>query len=657
MPPSISTTWWRLLAVTWITLCLFSTVATALQVAPGSPCASVCQDRNDGDGNDAKGSTTSVKDIACEDPDFDSRTIRGMKFKECTQCLQSSRYTSGEETDLMWYLYNLRYAANVCLYNYPEAVQNKSFACDIPSSCGGLKTALREGDLKAESITQLEYCSADNEKMKAWAIKSCTSCLWNAPESKYLSNFMVALDAACVQRPKAGDLVGLTGSLFTSYAVNITDPPKLETGPPPPAQTNMDTGTIIGIAIGAALVLLLGVGLFVVYWRKQKRAKVEEERRVNSDSPNDGGSSITALNIGGGGGGPGSGGGRHGYTTDYKREIGLTSFESYDASRSGGLNSNRVGNYTNSGEYYDQLEKYQQRAAAQQYGMLNHTGPADSLPAHPAYIPRAAMAQQQQQRNSTDSRGSRNTATSSQNLQQQFTSNQTLVAQNSQQQRPVSTQTLSAQHLQQQQTTRRTSPRSSPRLVPEPITLSAVPASKQRYAKTTTEQASQPSLSTSSKSAIDSYTMQKYLAAEDDRPGHTMPPPPAQKPPRAAKPFDPANPPPPPPQPAVKIPSLGLPSVPRVRVPKQYAPPRISVEEATPTDAAGGEGHFVRTGTPGSRSSSVSRDGRPPTRGRDESNRVGGASPSGRVIRQTVNVTRPRQEEIPIASGKTVLYS
>lgn len=465
---------------------------------------------------------------------------------------------------------------------------------------------------------------------------------------------MVALDAGCVQRPKAGDLIGLTGSLFTSYAVNITDPPKLETGPAPPAQTNMDTGTIIGIAIGAALVLLLGVGLFVVYWRKQKRAKAEEERRANADSPNGGGSSITALNIGGG---PGSGGGRHGYTTDYKREIGLTSFEPCDAPRSGGLNSNRSGNYTNSGEYYDQLEKYQQRAAAQQYGMINHIGPADSLPAHPAYIPRAAMAQQQQQRNSTDSRGSRNTATSSQNLQLQSISNQALAVQDSQQQRPISTQTLSAQHLQQQQTTRRTSPRSSPRLVPEPITLSAVPASKQRYTKTTTEQALPASLSTSAKSAVDSYAMQKYLAAEDDRPGHTMPPPPAQKPPRAAKPFDPANPPPPPPQPAVKIPSLGLPSIPRVRVPKQYAPPRISVEEPTPTDAAGRVGHFGRTSAPGSRSSSASRDGRPPTRGRDESNGISSASTNDRVIRQTVNATRPRQEDMPIATGKTVLYS
>lgn len=90
--------------MTFLTLCLLSTVATALQVAPGSPCASVCQDRTDGDANDANGSTTSAKDIVCEDPDYDSRTVKGMKFKECTQCLQSSRYTSGEETDLMWYL-------------------------------------------------------------------------------------------------------------------------------------------------------------------------------------------------------------------------------------------------------------------------------------------------------------------------------------------------------------------------------------------------------------------------------------------------------------------------------------------------------------------------------------------------------------------------
>jgi hypothetical protein len=52
------------------------------------------------------------------------------------------------------------------------------------------------------------------------------------------------------------------------------------------------------------------------------------------------------------------------------------------------------------------------------------------------------------------------------------------------------------------------------------------------------------------------------------------------------------NPPPPPPPPPIrasKVPSLSFPSVSRIRIPKKYTPPKITVEEATPVDGPSGQ--------------------------------------------------------------------
>ncbi|KAL8410099.1 hypothetical protein RB594_008260 [Gaeumannomyces avenae] len=580
MIPSIR----RILAVAAALL----SVSTALQVAPGSPCASACLDRADADAFDPNASSTTVSDIVCDDQDFTS-TVKGLKFKECTECLQSSRHVSGSEADLYWYLYNLRYAANVCIFNYPAAVQNKSFACQIPQNCGALSGALRVGDLAPDNSTQLAYCNADGKKMSAgWARTGCHQCLATVPDMWFLSNFMVALDAACQQNLKAGDLIGLSASLFNRFAVNATDPPQLETGPPPPSGTSMSMGTIIGIAIGAALLLLGGVALFVVYWRKQRRIKAEDARRAgNNDTPN-GGGSVAALAANGGG--PGSGGGgflgadlaahgssiRGGYTMDHKREYSLTSLNPYDP------NGGDSGRYTSNSDYYDQYEKQQQ--VAQKFGVYPAGG---ALPAHPAYIPRSAITSIQSQRpNSTDSRGSRNTSTSQQ-----------------QQQQPQHPSPLQQQlQLQHQHPSRAAAaaaavqPRSTPpRGTPEPMVLAAPPPGKPRSTKSSSSTTT-PAVPVSGPTPGEAYALQQYLAGSDDRPaaGLNLPPPPAGPPPRAStssassshreqRTIDPNNMPPPPP-PQAKIPSLVLPSVPRIRVPKKYSPPQISLQEATPVD-------------------------------------------------------------------------
>lgn len=79
---------------------------TAIQVTPGSSCASVCLDSPDGDSTRAAASTTNSSDIVCNDVDYFSSST-GQKFKDCITCLQTSTAVSGEENDVSWFLCKL----------------------------------------------------------------------------------------------------------------------------------------------------------------------------------------------------------------------------------------------------------------------------------------------------------------------------------------------------------------------------------------------------------------------------------------------------------------------------------------------------------------------------------------------------------------------
>lgn len=81
---------------------------TAIQVTPGSSCASVCLDSPDGDSMREVASTTNSSDIVCDDVDYFSST-NGQKFKDCITCLQTSNSSSGEENDVSWFLCKLSY--------------------------------------------------------------------------------------------------------------------------------------------------------------------------------------------------------------------------------------------------------------------------------------------------------------------------------------------------------------------------------------------------------------------------------------------------------------------------------------------------------------------------------------------------------------------
>lgn len=177
---------------------------------------------------------------------------------------------------------------------------------------------------------------------------------------------MVALEAGCEQKPDPGELISLSGSIFTTSAVNITTPAEDILEKPKGAGSNtLTTGAIVGIAVGVGLFLLGGVALFFIYWRRQKRLAKNEKNLFRSDS---------------------FAGTPDPFFPPESNQM-TASLRSYSQQS----NHGSKGGMMTSGDYYDKLEE------EIHVGRLNYNfdpraasrGPNSALPAHQAYIPRA----------------------------------------------------------------------------------------------------------------------------------------------------------------------------------------------------------------------------------------------------------------------------
>lgn len=308
---------------------------------------------------------------------------------------------------------------------------------------------------------------------------------------------MIALNAGCQQTPEPGTLLGLHGTLFSQNQINITDPPSNAALPTEDdSSTGIPTGTIVGIVVGAALLILGAAGLFFVHRRRERRHRNNDLDSPDYDVPRES-SHVATLHKG------------NLVSVDSKPRPSIMSHYELKAQRA----------YTNNAEFYDDLEK-KMYIPRQNYNLhpndINtQKGPGSNLPTHPAYVPRAP------------SRASSRTPTSE---------------------------------------------------VSRPV----------KYHKP------------------DSWALQQYLDANEDATSIHFPPPPRTAAPsresnRSPSPAGSANthliqalrPAPPPPSRSdkkSKLPSLSLPSVPQIRVPKKYSPPQIQIETATPIDSVNNEG-------------------------------------------------------------------
>ncbi|KAH7152345.1 hypothetical protein B0J13DRAFT_548166 [Dactylonectria estremocensis] len=457
------------ISLAWLLVFLLGSVL-ALEVTPGSSCATFCLDEVSGSGFDPAASTTNTSDIMCKDTDFSKKAV-GIKFQNCLECLQKSEKTNGTESDLHWYLYNLRYTISTCLFSIPAAPSfDVDSPCVIDYGCQPLGEALTSDNLTSTSNDTYGYCDADDGQFMGSKLKGCISCLQSSGNQVYLSNFMIALEAGCEQKPAAGDRLSLSGTVFSRTAVNITTATENILDKPEGAgSSSMTTGTIVGIAVGTALFFFSALVLFIPH------------RDPGSPLPPDTRGMSASL-------------------------------RSYSAQS----HYDKGGRMT-AGDFYDRIE--QERSSSRiNYNFdprLQSRGPGTALPTHQAYKPSA-----------------------------------------------ISRSALAE---------------SNPS-VPPPI--------HER----------------SSSKASNSYALQTYINTNDDsataaaaataaaKNAVAGPPPPPYNggpslgPSPAAIPPPPPGPPPPKQSKHSKVPSLTMPSVPRIRVPKKYTPPTVIISDATPTD-------------------------------------------------------------------------
>ncbi|KAJ2906585.1 hypothetical protein MKZ38_000840 [Zalerion maritima] len=581
------------------TVCLLSIFSgsLALQVTPGSKCAELCLDNPKDDADDPSSSTTNTTDITCSDSDY-STTGVGTKYKDCLSCLMTSDSVdeSTSETDVAWFLYNLRYSIDVCLYGFGDS-DKVSSPCDIDTTCLPLKEALLDGDLDPEKSTAYGYCDAEGASFEESSIKSCVSCLQAESDQKYLANFLVALQAGCEQKPDAGVVLGLDGDLFSPAGVNITEP-VIPDDDDDDDGTGMTMGTIVGISVGAALLFIGGTALFFVYRRRQKKNHDNDARPVGTAPPRSATGSF------------------HSYLPDHKKSGSLHSETEMKFTRPGDSGHAPSSSFSSNADFYDKVEEAMQMGFVpkkKKYALDPHKGalnPATALPTHPAYITKAMS------RSNTPS--------------------------------PIPPLPTA-----QPKTSPGPSPRPSPRPSPLPLATATPPTSPPTRpdARSSVESGTgsgtgpkranrpAPLQNISSHQKSSSYTLQKYLNNSEDTPIPIPPPPPmtgrsllsqqsqqsqvsnrsnfsagaahgtmtSQGPGTSGQtlspPLPPLPPPPscPPPSTSMtspkhslkedkttsprRIPQISLPSVPRIKVPKKYSPPNITVQGATPIEA------------------------------------------------------------------------
>jgi hypothetical protein len=75
----------------------------ALQVTPDSECAALCSDGSNSTLTNPNTITTNSSDIVCGDEEY-SKSGKGIRFKNCLNCLQKSDSTWKDESDVFWFL-------------------------------------------------------------------------------------------------------------------------------------------------------------------------------------------------------------------------------------------------------------------------------------------------------------------------------------------------------------------------------------------------------------------------------------------------------------------------------------------------------------------------------------------------------------------------
>ncbi|KAI1747352.1 hypothetical protein F4782DRAFT_521345 [Xylaria castorea] len=273
-------------------LVVLITQGVALQVTPNSPCASFCLDSEGSDVSDPNSSTTTNKDITCYNSKY-ATSLAGQKFQRCISCLQDSTFSQGSESDQLWFLYNLRYTFDNCIFGFPDAVGIPSTPCSTSTACGALEAALTGDDLSPKH-PDYSYCDVDGGVITSSSITKCTTCVGASEDQGFLVNYLVALEAGCNQRPAAGKAVALSDTVFSTTVINAVDPSSKASSD---NQSTLPTPAIAGISVGASVVILAIAGFFFVRHRKQRNRRLLLEGGASRSSPRRGHRPASSLSF------------------------------------------------------------------------------------------------------------------------------------------------------------------------------------------------------------------------------------------------------------------------------------------------------------------------------------------------------------------------
>ncbi|SPJ83636.1 related to exo-alpha-sialidase / neuraminidase [Fusarium torulosum] len=243
--------------------------ATALQVTPNSPCAQFCFDSSNTNSSETRGD-----EIVCNDDDF-KRKAEGQKFQRCLACLQDSTFKQGNESDQDWFLYNMRYSFDYCIFGYPNATDIPSGPCITSEACGPIGNALKKGITEPDDREQYGYCDTDDKAMLGDAVAKCQACVKADSTHTIISNFLVALDAGCQQRPKPGTPIGLNDTVFSERTISILDP---SASVVPGDSHDLPNTSIAAIAVGAFAFLLISAGCIFMQHRKRSKNSAHNRR-------------------------------------------------------------------------------------------------------------------------------------------------------------------------------------------------------------------------------------------------------------------------------------------------------------------------------------------------------------------------------------------
>ncbi|CAK7223968.1 hypothetical protein SCUCBS95973_005359 [Sporothrix curviconia] len=240
--------------LTLVTAVALAGPATALLVAPGSPCEQYC-------GNVL--STTTGADMTCQDSDY-AASSAGIVFETCIGCELKSAYSSGNTSDLNYLLYNLRYTISYCLFGLENSTDAAGSPCIIEPACGLLEDAFNYDNMTVD-VGSYDFCQDWVENQ----VPKCTACL--SSSSTFMENYVTILDAACRQMPNDGSTLSVQGTPFSTIPMNVTTPSATPLYTYTPTYSPISLGGKVGIAVGGLVLILSIAGFLIVFFGRRRR--------------------------------------------------------------------------------------------------------------------------------------------------------------------------------------------------------------------------------------------------------------------------------------------------------------------------------------------------------------------------------------------------